>query len=64
MAYHKATEDIQTAWDELSNKWNAEVKSKYFTQLYSTLMSETDDMYIRNEKLEDYAESCIRSLDV
>lgn len=62
MAYHKASEDIQAAWDALTSKWNAEVKSKYFNQIYLSLLSEADGMYQRNENLEDYAESCINSL--
>lgn len=62
MAYRKASEDIQAAWDALTSKWNAEVKSKYFSQIYLPLLSEADGMYQRNENLEDYAESCVNSL--
>ena len=62
MAYYKASEDIQAAWDALTSKWNAEVKSKYFSQIYLPLLSEADGMYQRNENLEDYAESCVNSL--
>ena len=60
MAYRKASEDIQAAWEALTPKWNAEVKSKYFNQLYLPLLSEADGIYQRNENLEDYAESCKR----
>lgn len=62
MVYHKASEDIQAAWDSLTSRWNAEVKSKYFSQIYLTLLSDADGMYQRNENLEDYAESCVNSL--
>lgn len=64
MAYRKAYEDIQAAWDTVSAKWSAEVKSKYFNQIYLPLLSEADGMYQRNDNLEDYAESCINSLRV
>jgi len=62
MAYHKASENIQDAWDALTSKWNAEVKSKYFNQIYLSLLSEADGIYRRNEKLEDYVEGCVNSL--
>lgn len=62
MAYHKASEDIQAAWDALESKWKAEVKSKYFYQIYQPLIDESDGMYRRNEDLEDYAERCKISL--
>ena len=62
MAYHKASEDIQAAWDALTSKWNAEIKSKYFNQIYLPLLSEADGIYRRNENLEDYAEKCIKYL--
>lgn len=64
MAYHKASEDVQAAWDALHFKWNAEVKSKYFNQIYLPLLSEADGMYQRNENLEYYAESCRSSLGI
>ena len=64
MDYRKACEDIQAAWDAVSAKWSAEVKSKYFNQIYLPLLSEADGMYQRNDNLEDYAESCINSLRV
>lgn len=62
MAYYKASEDIQAAWDALTSKWNAEVKSKYFSQIYLPLLSEADGIYQCNENFEDYAERCINSL--
>lgn len=64
MAYRKACEDIQAAWDVLSAKWSAEVKSKYFNQIYLQLLSEADGMYQRDDNLEDYAESCVNLLRI
>ena len=64
MTYHKASEDIQTAWDTLTLKWSAEAKSKYFNQLFLPLCSEADGIYTRNENLEDFAENCLYSLHI
>ena len=62
MAYHKVSEELQAAWDALSSKWNAEVKSKYFNQIFLPLLLESDQMYQRNENLEEYAKNCVNSL--
>lgn len=62
MEYRKASEDIQVAWDTLTTKWSAEIKPKYFNQIYLPLISEANDIYQRNKNLEDYAESCVNSL--
>ena len=64
MAYRKACEEIEAAWDTLSARWSAEIKSPYFTQLYLPLLTEAEGMYRRNEDLESYAENCVRSLHV
>lgn len=62
MAYHKASEDIQLAWDILTSKWSAEVKSKYFDQILEPLYITAEGIYQRNELLEEYAENCVNSL--
>ena len=62
MALGKACDEIQAAWDEVSSKWTAEVKAKYFAQIYLPLLSEADEVYLQNQKLEDYAGRCLASL--
>ena len=62
MAYHKASEEIQSAWDALMSKWSAEAKSKYFNLIFLPMLSEADGMYQRNENLENYVENCVNSL--
>lgn len=64
MVYRKACANIQAAWDTVSAKWSAEVKSKYFDQIYLSLLSEADGIYQRNDNLETYAEDCINSLHI
>ena len=61
MSYRKACEELQLAWDTVSEHWSAEAKSKYFSQIYSSLMSEANGMYQRNDDLENYAQQCVQS---
>jgi hypothetical protein len=62
MADKKACDEIQNAWDTVSAKWSAEVKSRYFSQIYLPLQDEAEGIYQRNDDLEAYAEECVRSL--
>ena len=62
MAYRKVCEAIQEAWDAVSAKWSADVKSKYFDLILLPLLSEANEMYQRNENLENYAENCTSNL--
>ena len=64
MANRKVCEEIQEAWDMVSAKWSADVKTQYFNKLYIPLLSEAEGIYQRNDELEDYAENCLNSLRV
>ena len=64
MAAWKASDDIQESWDELSPKWNAEAKSKYYNQILLPLQNEIVGMYHRVDSLEEFAENCVSSLHI
>ena len=58
MAYQKSHRDMEAAWDAVSKKWFAEIKSKYASRIFLALLSEAAGMYQRNEDLKRYAKQC------
>lgn len=61
MERRKACVEIQNAWDVVSAKWSADVKSKYFSQVFLPLLTEAEAIYQRNDDLDDYAEACVNA---
>ena len=59
-----ACEKIQEGWNRLSARWSADVKSRYFSQIYLPLLKEAEGMYFRNDALEEYAASCLSALGI
>jgi hypothetical protein len=64
MSDRKVSNELQSAWDDVSRKWSAEVKSSYYSQIYSPMLEESDAVYRLDEDLERTAQECLASLRV
>lgn len=63
MSYRRVCDEIEAAWDTISEKWIAEAKTNYYSKIYLSLLSEADGMYQRNDDLETYAKQCTASVN-
>ncbi len=59
MAQRKACDILQDAWEDVTDKWDAEAKRQYHKKILTPLMEEANAIYLRNEELARYAQSLI-----